>query len=89
MSLTSIVLVDLLGLEYLTKSFGLLLLFQGAATFVGPPFAGSCRLLQIFVICCRYLSIISCKKLSFGGGTVIVVRCKYMSFLQAVVICCR
>ncbi|BFZ00606.1 hypothetical protein BsWGS_03645 [Bradybaena similaris] len=39
-SLTSIVLVDLLGLEYLTKSFGLLLLFQGAATFVGPPFAG-------------------------------------------------
>ncbi|CAG5128796.1 unnamed protein product [Candidula unifasciata] len=39
-SLTSIVLVDLLGLDALTNSFGLLLLFQGAATFVGPPFAG-------------------------------------------------
>ncbi|CAG5118330.1 unnamed protein product [Candidula unifasciata] len=39
-SLTSVVLVDLLGLEYLTNSFGLLLLFQGAATFVGPPIAG-------------------------------------------------
>ncbi|XP_012943361.1 monocarboxylate transporter 12 [Aplysia californica] len=39
-SLTSVVLVDLLGLEYLTNSFGLLLLFQGAATFIGPPIAG-------------------------------------------------
>ncbi|KAH9509415.1 hypothetical protein Btru_045844 [Bulinus truncatus] len=39
-SLTSVVLVDLLGLEYLTNAFGLLLLFQGAATFVGPPIAG-------------------------------------------------
>ncbi|PVD18876.1 hypothetical protein C0Q70_21433 [Pomacea canaliculata] len=39
-SLTSVVLVDLLGIELLTNSFGLLLLFQGAATFVGPPIAG-------------------------------------------------
>ncbi|KAK6962624.1 monocarboxylate transporter 5 [Biomphalaria glabrata] len=39
-SLTSVVLVDLLGLEYLTNAFGLLLLFQGAATFIGPPIAG-------------------------------------------------
>ena len=40
MSLTPVVLVDLLGLDMLTNSFGLLLLFQGAATFVGPPLAG-------------------------------------------------
>lgn len=39
-SLTSVVLVDLLGLELLTNSFGLLLLFQGVATFIGPPCAG-------------------------------------------------
>lgn len=39
-SLTSVVLVDLLGIDKLTNSFGLLLLFQGAATFIGPPLAG-------------------------------------------------
>ncbi|RWS27467.1 monocarboxylate transporter 9-like protein [Leptotrombidium deliense] len=39
-SLTSIILVDLLGLEKLTNAFGLLLLFQGAASLVGPPVVG-------------------------------------------------
>lgn len=39
-SLTSVVLVDLLGLEKLTNAFGLILLFQGVASFVGPPFIG-------------------------------------------------
>ncbi|CAK1550128.1 unnamed protein product [Leptosia nina] len=38
--LTSVVLVDLLGLEKLTNAFGLLLLFQGVASLIGPPFAG-------------------------------------------------
>jgi predicted MFS family arabinose efflux permease len=38
--LTSVVLVDLLGLEKLTNAFGLLLLFQGAAAVIGPPIAG-------------------------------------------------
>ena len=38
--LTSIVLVDLLGLDKLTNSFGLLLMFQGVATLIGPPIAG-------------------------------------------------
>jgi len=40
-SLTSVVLVDLLGLEMLTNSFGLLLMFQGIATLIGPPIAGT------------------------------------------------
>ncbi|CAG2065256.1 unnamed protein product [Timema podura] len=35
--LTSVILVDLLGLDKLTNAFGLLLLFQGIASFVGPP----------------------------------------------------
>lgn len=38
--LTSVILVDLLGLEKLTNAFGLLLLFQGIASLVGPPLAG-------------------------------------------------
>lgn len=39
-SLTSIILVDLLGLDKLTNAFGLLILFRGAATIVGSPLAG-------------------------------------------------
>ncbi|XP_014250035.1 monocarboxylate transporter 9 [Cimex lectularius] len=38
--LTSVVLVDLLGLDKLTNAFGLLLLFQGLASLVGPPITG-------------------------------------------------
>uniref|UniRef100_A0A0K8TLS6 Putative monocarboxylate transporter n=1 Tax=Tabanus bromius TaxID=304241 RepID=A0A0K8TLS6_TABBR len=38
--LTSVILVDLLGLDKLTNAFGLLLLFQGIASFLGAPFAG-------------------------------------------------
>lgn len=40
-SLTSIILVDLLGLDQLTNAFGLLILFRGSASMVGPPLAGS------------------------------------------------
>ena len=40
-SLTSIVLVDLLGLDNLTSAFGLLVLFRGASSMIGPPVAGS------------------------------------------------
>ncbi|GMT05721.1 hypothetical protein PENTCL1PPCAC_27895 [Pristionchus entomophagus] len=38
--LTSIVLSDLLGLEKLTNSFGLLVVARGIASLVGAPFAG-------------------------------------------------
>ncbi|XP_034952770.1 monocarboxylate transporter 12 isoform X2 [Chelonus insularis] len=40
-SLTSIILVDLLGLDKLTNAFGLLILFRGAAAIIGSPLAGS------------------------------------------------
>ncbi|XP_058802203.1 uncharacterized protein LOC131670544 [Phymastichus coffea] len=40
-SLTSIILVDLLGLEKLTNAFGLLILFRGIAAIAGPPLAGN------------------------------------------------
>uniref|UniRef100_A0A1B6DMD7 Major facilitator superfamily (MFS) profile domain-containing protein n=1 Tax=Clastoptera arizonana TaxID=38151 RepID=A0A1B6DMD7_9HEMI len=39
-SLTSIILVDLLGLSKLTNAFGLLMLFRGVASLVGSPIAG-------------------------------------------------
>ncbi|XP_047489366.1 monocarboxylate transporter 12-like isoform X1 [Penaeus chinensis] len=38
--LTSVVLVDLLGMERLTNAFGLLLMFQGIASILGPPMCG-------------------------------------------------
>ncbi|KAK7079334.1 hypothetical protein SK128_021138 [Halocaridina rubra] len=40
-SLSSIILVDLLGLSQLTNAFGLLILFRGSASMVGSPIAGS------------------------------------------------
>ncbi|KAK8782394.1 hypothetical protein V5799_016265, partial [Amblyomma americanum] len=39
--LTSIILVELFGLDNLTNSFGLLSLCRGAACMVGPPLAGT------------------------------------------------
>ncbi|MFH4976687.1 hypothetical protein AB6A40_003396 [Gnathostoma spinigerum] len=38
--LTSVLLVDLVGIERLTNAFGLLLLFQGIGTVFGPPISG-------------------------------------------------
>ncbi|CAH1797665.1 unnamed protein product [Owenia fusiformis] len=40
-SLTSIVLCNILGLEKLTNAFGMLTLFRGISSIVGPPIAGS------------------------------------------------
>ncbi|KAF7488829.1 Monocarboxylate transporter 12-B [Sarcoptes scabiei] len=39
--LTSVILVDMLGLNKLTNAFGLLCLFRGAASMIGPPLAGA------------------------------------------------
>ena len=36
-SLTSIMLVDLVGLEHLTTAFGLVTMFRGGAAILGPP----------------------------------------------------
>ncbi|KAI1702908.1 major facilitator superfamily domain-containing protein [Ditylenchus destructor] len=47
--LTSVVLVDLVGVDRLTNAFGLLLFIQGVATFVGPPLAG-----QLYDLTKRY-----------------------------------
>jgi len=39
-SMTFIVLVDLLGLEKITNYLGILVMFQGIAVALGPPLAG-------------------------------------------------
>ena len=49
--LTSVVLVDLLGLDNLTNAFGLLLLFQGIASVIGPPFIGIVQLHNWYTRC--------------------------------------
>ncbi|CAB4063538.1 SLC16A14 [Lepeophtheirus salmonis] len=41
--LTSVVLVELIGLDQLTHGFGLLLLFQGIASVIGPPIIGGLK----------------------------------------------
>lgn len=40
-SITSILLVDLLGLDNLTSAFGLLAMFRGVSSVAGPPIAGA------------------------------------------------
>ena len=47
--LTTLVLADLLGADKFTNAFGLLLLFQGVATFIGPPIVGKLDTLFGFV----------------------------------------
>ena len=57
--LTTLVLADLLGPDKFTNAFGLLLLFQGLATFIGPPIVG--RLYR--VSCIDLLSRAQCQVL--------------------------
>ena len=40
-SLRSILMVELIGLEKLTSSLGLVTLFQGSSTLIGAPIAGN------------------------------------------------
>ena len=58
--LTSVVLVDLLGLDKLTNAFGLLLLFQGIASVIGPPIIGknTITLIKINNAVCFYIDVI-------------------------------
>ncbi|CAJ0933487.1 unnamed protein product, partial [Mesorhabditis belari] len=60
--LTSIVLADLLGIEKLTNSFGLLVVYRGFACLLGTPFAGLAYDLTLSYDMCFYL-----------GGAVILV----------------
>lgn len=39
-TLQSVILTDLLGLEKLESAFGLMLLFEGFSIFIGPPTVG-------------------------------------------------
>merc|ERR1712243_536965 len=52
--LTTLVLADLLGADKFTNAFGLLLLFQGVATFIGPPIVGKLHILSFLLSCFHY-----------------------------------
>ena len=43
-SLTCIILVELVGLDNLTSSFGIIVLCQGVTSFLGAPLAGELTL---------------------------------------------
>ena len=51
--LTTLVLADLFGPEKFANSFGLLLLFQGVATIIGPPIVG-----RFYLILTCYMTIL-------------------------------
>ena len=49
--LTSVVLADMVGVKRLSNAFGMILLFVGIGTIVGPPMAG----MYIYYIAFNYL----------------------------------
>ena len=57
MSLTAIILVDLLGIDKLTSSFGMTLLVQGITVLVGPPICGTFSLTHLHVDAITYTCI--------------------------------
>jgi len=64
-SLTSIVLCNLLGLDKLTNAFGLLTMTRGIAALIGSPLAGwsirhhgsTCRYQHMSTVCVDWLMI--------------------------------
>ncbi|CAG7838149.1 unnamed protein product [Allacma fusca] len=71
-SLTSVILVDLLGLDKLTNAFGLLLLFQGIGTVIGPPIVG-----KLFDVTgdYRYGFALAGGMIAISGAILFVVPC--------------
>ena len=54
-TLTSVLLVDVLGLDQLTSAFGLLIMFRGLATILGPPIAGAVYRCAVLRSICKYI----------------------------------
>ena len=50
-ALTTIILVNLLGMDRLTNAYGLLMLGQGIANLIGPPLAGRFLLKNRYMFC--------------------------------------
>ncbi len=54
-SLSAIILVEFLGLDRLSDSFGFLNMFRGIATFIGAPLAGKFTYyIRYTIICIRF-----------------------------------
>ncbi len=48
--LTSIIIVDLVGVDKLSDAFGVLLLFQGVAVAIGTPIVGKKSIINILYL---------------------------------------
>ena len=47
----SVVLTDLIGIDKVTNAYGLIMLFQGIASLIGPPLVGDeIRLLRLHIL---------------------------------------
>ena len=49
-ALTTIILVELLGMEKLTNAYGLIMLGEGISNLIGPPIAGNCFVYQLYLL---------------------------------------
>ena len=54
-SLTTIILVDLIGMDRLTNAFGLVMLGQGVSNVIGPPIAGRHFFIHYFLLELKHL----------------------------------
>ena len=49
--LSSLIVIELLGIEEMGQGFGVLCLFQGVGFLMGPPCAGKCIVFMCFNFC--------------------------------------
>ena len=52
----SVVLTDLIGIDKVTNAYGIIMLFQGIASLIGPPLVGNeMRLLRHHILAYQYV----------------------------------
>lgn len=80
--LTSVVLVDLLGMERLTNAFGLLLLCQGVASLIGPPM---CAFLFDKTLSYDYSFLLAGSMIAASGLMLFFIPCIWRAQARALV----
>jgi len=70
-ALTTVILVELVGVERLTDAYGIVSLAQGVANLVGPPLAGNLQLSYLPVYPSHRLSLLCTAREHVTGGHVL------------------